>query len=103
MQGKAPIQHHNAYYLTTIPVIYSTGFFEREKAWMDGREETLKALAIKLADKAVAKGRKIKLEPMNPFERRIIHTALQEDGRVSTLSKGEEPKRYVMIFPTDAE
>ena len=39
----AKLRNGYAYYLTTIPVIYSTGFFEREKAWMDGREETLKA------------------------------------------------------------
>ena len=46
-------------------------------------------------------GRYFKLEPMNPAERRIIHTALQNDDRVTTLSKGSEPKRYVIIFPKE--
>ncbi|MBE7074173.1 MAG: hypothetical protein E7379_03690 [Clostridiales bacterium] len=67
------------------------------------RIEALTNLAKRTADKVAKTGRYARLDPMNPADRRIIHTALQEDGRVSTLSKGEEPKRYVMIFPTDAE
>lgn len=67
------------------------------------RIETLTQLALRTANKVAKTGRYARLDPMNPADRRIIHTALQNDGRVSTLSKGEEPKRYVMIFPTDAE
>ncbi len=51
------------------------------------REETLKALAEKLAKKAVEKGRKMTLEPMNPYERRIIHSALADNPDVKTVSE----------------
>ena len=67
------------------------------------RIESLTQLALRTANKVAKTGRYERLEPMNPADRRIIHTALQNDGRVSTLSKGEEPRRYVMIFPTDTE
>ena len=71
--------------------------------YREKRIETLTQLALKTANKVAKSGRYARLDPMNPADRRIIHTALQNDGRVSTLSKGEEPRRYVMIFPTDAE
>ncbi len=61
------------------------------------REETLAGLAHKMADKAVRSGRQVELEPMNPHERRIVHIALQNDRRVDTTSKGEEPYRRVII------
>lgn len=61
------------------------------------REETLKGVAIKTANK-VKKTRKIfKLEPMNPYERRIIHSALQGDTFVNTYSEGDEPFRRVVV------
>ena len=53
------------------------------------REQTLKNLAEKLAKKAVEKGRKMTLEPMNPYERRIIHSALADNSEVKTLSEGK--------------
>jgi len=62
-----------------------------------GREETLIALAKKMAEKAVRSGRRVELEPMNPHERRIVHIALQNDKRVDTMSLGEEPYRRVVI------
>ena len=65
------------------------------------REETLKSLAVKLADKAVKTGRKVTLEPMNPFERRIIHSALSENENVKTESQGVEPNRYIVIIPNN--
>lgn len=61
------------------------------------RERSLQKLARRLADKAVQTGRDIKLEPMNPYERRIIHTYLQNDENVNTFSQGNEPNRRVII------
>lgn len=69
--------------------------------YREKRETTLNSLAAKLADKAVATGRKVNLEPMNPFERRIIHTALSSREDVKTESEGKEPNRYIVIVPND--
>lgn len=69
--------------------------------YRERRAETLTALAKRTADKVAKTGRYARLDPMNPSDRRIIHSALSEDERVVTLSKGEEPRRYVMIFPKD--
>ncbi|MCL5057581.1 MAG: protein jag [Actinobacteria bacterium] len=63
------------------------------------REDTLKKLAHKLADKAMQRGRNVVLEPMNSLERRIIHTALQGRDDISTFSEGEEPYRKIIISP----
>ncbi|MCL6612508.1 MAG: protein jag [Peptococcaceae bacterium] len=63
------------------------------------REETLKKLAQKLADKARQRGRSVVLEPMNSLERRIIHTALQGNDDITTFSEGEEPYRKIIIAP----
>ncbi|MBQ9709787.1 MAG: protein jag [Clostridia bacterium] len=65
------------------------------------REETLKNLAEKLAAKAVRMGRKVSLEPMNPFERRVIHSALADNAEVKTASEGKEPNRYISIIPNN--
>ena len=61
------------------------------------REETLKRVAQKAAYKVKASKRPYKLEPMNPYERRIIHSALQDDKDVTTYSEGEEPYRRIVI------
>jgi spoIIIJ-associated protein len=61
------------------------------------RKETLERLAYKLASKAKKIRKDISLEPMNPYERRIIHSALQNNKMVSTKSEGEEPYRKVII------
>ncbi|EOC99428.1 RNA-binding cell elongation regulator Jag/EloR [Caldisalinibacter kiritimatiensis] len=61
------------------------------------REQTLIRLAKKMAAKSKALNKKIKLEPMNPYERRIIHSALQNDPNILTHSEGEEPFRRVVI------
>lgn len=61
------------------------------------REETLIKLAHRLSEKVKKTGHNIVLEPMNPHERRIIHTALQNDIKVRTFSEGEEPYRKVVI------
>ncbi|KAB2953923.1 protein jag [Heliorestis acidaminivorans] len=63
------------------------------------REETLIRLAKRLGDKAKRSGTRVVLEPMNPQERRIIHTALQGDSKLSTFSEGEDPFRKVIIVP----
>ncbi|MCR4962833.1 MAG: Jag N-terminal domain-containing protein [Firmicutes bacterium] len=66
--------------------------------YRSSREETLIALAHKMADKAVRTGRRVEFEPMTPHERRIVHLALQNDKRVDTSSRGEEPYRRVVIY-----
>ena len=71
--------------------------------YRENREETLKKLAKNLADKAIRLEKKIKLEPMNPYERRIIHAALSEVEGISTQSEGKEPNRYIVIIPANAD
>ena len=61
------------------------------------REETLKRLANSMANKVVKSGRDMSLEPMNPYERRIIHSALQNHKYVKTKSVGEEPNRRIVV------
>ena len=61
------------------------------------REDTLRRLAMRLADKVRRTGERIVLEPMNRHERKIIHMALQNNYRISTYSSGEEPYRKVVI------
>ena len=61
------------------------------------REDTLIRLANRMANRALRTGRKVSLEPMNPYERRIIHYALQQTEGVSTHSEGDEPNRHVVI------
>ena len=65
--------------------------------YRDRRAETLTRLAKRLADKVKKSGERIVLEPMNPHERKIIHTALQNDNKITTLSEGSEPFRKVVI------
>ena len=61
------------------------------------REEALSKLAMRMAARARKTGRKVTLEPMNPYERRILHSALQNNPYVTTHSEGEEPYRRVVI------
>ena len=63
------------------------------------REETLEKLAYRLAEKCVKTGRSVRLEPMNPYERKVIHTTLQTVPSVVTRSEGNEPNRRVVIQP----
>ena len=69
--------------------------------YRDRREETLIKLAKRLEEKATEMRREVYLEPMNPFERRIIHTALADSETVTTKSEGKEPNRFVVIVPND--
>lgn len=61
------------------------------------RRETLEGLAKNIAFKVKRTKRSVSLEPMNPFERRVIHSALQNDRYVTTKSEGEEPYRHVVV------
>lgn len=63
------------------------------------REETLRRLARKQASRVKASGRSVALEPMNPYERRVLHATLQTNHYVTTHSEGEEPNRRVVIEP----
>jgi len=63
------------------------------------REDTLVRLARREAARVRANGRAVKMEPMNPYERRVLHSALQEFDGVTTYSEGEEPNRCVVIAP----
>lgn len=69
--------------------------------YRSGREQTLIELAERLAKKAVERGRRVTLEPMNPYERRVIHSALSESEEVKTISSGKEPARFVIIVPNN--
>lgn len=66
------------------------------------REETLKKLAFRLAKKASQTKERIVLEPMNPYDRRIIHSALQNSKTVKTYSEGKEPYRKIVIIPANS-
>lgn len=81
----------NAYYRVTLDI----GNY-REK-----REQSLAGLARKIAGQAARTGHKTSLEPMNPYERRIIHTAVQEIKGATSWSVGSEPNRHVVIGPSD--
>ena len=61
------------------------------------REEALTRLANRMANRAIKTGRKVVMEPMNPYERRILHSALQQNEAVTTHSEGDEPNRHVVI------
>lgn len=66
--------------------------------YRDKRRETLESLAKKTSAKVIKQGRKIALEPMNPYERRIIHSCVAEIEGVSSRSTGTEPYRKVVIY-----
>lgn len=71
--------------------------------YREKRRETLTVLAGRLAEKAQRTCRKVVLEPMNPFERRVIHSALAESEIAETISEGDEPNRHVVIIPKGVE
>lgn len=71
--------------------------------YRETREATLERLAENLAQKAIRLGKKIQLEPMNPYERRIIHAKLSEYEGVKTTSEGKEPNRYIVVVPDNLQ
>lgn len=90
-------------YLTSLVVNKGTKEYVRVKVdtenYRERRKETLENLAKNLAYKVKRTKKAVSLEPMNPYERRIIHSALQNDKYVTTISEGEEPYRKVVIKP----
>ncbi len=89
--------------LTRLAVQTSTG--DRSRLMLDvenfraNRRKELTALAKKLGEEAKTSGNEIKLDPMNAFERKIIHDTIQDMGLTSE-SEGEDPRRFVVIFPS---
>lgn len=71
--------------------------------YREHREDVLKALADKAVLKVMRTGKPYRLDPMNSYERRIVHTYLQDNSNVYTQSTGEEPKRYLVIYPNGYE
>ena len=88
-------------YLTSLRVNRGQSNYTRVTLDTEGyrakREEALVRLANRMANRAQKTGRKVSLEPMNPYERRILHSALQDHPTVTTHSEGEEPNRHVVI------
>ena len=88
-------------YLTNLAVNRSSEKYTRVKIdtedYRRRRKETLENLAKNMASKVKRTKKSVTLEAMNPYERRIIHSALQNDNNVTTHSEGEEPYRYVVI------
>ena len=88
-------------YLTSLVVNKYTEDYVRVKLdienYRERRKETLETLAKNIAYKVRRTRRPVSLEPMNPYERRIIHSALQNDKYVLTRSEGEEPYRHVVV------
>ena len=88
-------------YLTNLAVNRSSENYTRVKIdtedYRRRRKETLENLAKNMANKVKRTKKAVTLEAMNPYERRIIHSALQNDNNVATHSEGEEPYRYVVI------
>ncbi len=88
-------------YLVSLVVNKKSSDYIRVKLdtenYRERRKETLETLAKNIAYKVKRTKRPVSLEPMNPYERRIIHSALQNDKYVVTRSDGEEPFRHVII------
>ncbi len=88
-----------------VNVICGRGFEDRRSVLLDAgdfrsrREEDLTALAMRMADRAAETGRKVRLDPMPPHERKIAHLVLHDDARVDTHSEGNDPARFVVIVP----
>ena len=91
-------------YLCSLMLNGKNGGFRRvtldaEGSYRQKREKTLQKLATNLEQKVKRTGREVKLEPMNPYERRVIHTTLQNSKYVTTQSEGQGAARHVVISP----
>lgn len=69
------------------------------ESYKNRQRQKLEALARSSARKAISQGRSVKLRPMTPYERRIIHVALRDNEKVDTASEGEGPARHVVVVP----
>ncbi len=89
-------------YLTSLVANKSSEEYVRVKLdtenYRERRKETLEHLAKNIAYKVKRTKKSVSLEPMNPYERRVIHSALQNDKYVCTKSEGEEPFRHVVVI-----
>ena len=90
-------------YIVSLVVNKNTESYIRIKMdtenYRERRKENLEVLAKNVASKVKKFKKPISLEPMNPYERRIIHSVLQSDNFVSTRSDGDEPFRYITVIP----
>ncbi len=88
-------------YLTSLVVNKGSDEYRRvivdTENYRAKREETLVKLANRIAGKVAKTGKRVVLEPMNPYERRVLHSTLQNHPKVETISEGEEPYRRVVI------
>ena len=92
------LQHLTSLYINKGKSDYTRITLDTEN-YRARREDTLIRLANRYANRAVKTGRRVSVEPMNPYERRIMHSALQENELVDTHSEGEEPNRHIVITP----
>jgi spoIIIJ-associated protein len=99
--GKSGITLDSLQYLVSLVINRNTEDYMKVKLdtenYRERRKETLENLAHNLAHKVKRIHRPVYLEPMNPYERRVIHSALQKDKYVETHSEGDEPYRKVVI------
>lgn len=90
-------------YLTTLVILKRTGEHTRvlldAEGYRDRRQAALVEMARSLADEVKRMGQEAELDPLNPFERRIVHNALTDHPDVMTYSEGAEPDRRVIIAP----
>lgn len=94
-------------YLTSLKVNRGREDYVRvtidSEGYREKREEALVRLANRMANRARKTGRRVSMEPMNPYERRIFHSALQSAPGIATHSEGEEPNRHIVITPVKTE
>ncbi len=99
--GKRGATLDSLQYLVSLVVNKESEDYIRVKVdtenYRERRKETLENLAKNVASRVKRTGQKVELEPMNPYERRIIHSALQDNKYVETFSEGEEPNRHVVV------
>lgn len=90
-------------YLLSLKINNNNNNYKKVLIDVDGyrekRKNTLERLAVNMGKKALRQKRAVKLEPMNAYERKIIHSALQVNNKVTTFSEGNEPNRRVVIQP----
>ena len=90
-------------YLTSLKINKGREDYVRitidSEGYRQKREEVLIRLANRMANRARKTGRRVSMDPMNPYERRIFHSALQSAPGIATHSEGEEPNRHIVITP----